>query len=92
MVLTRTRMMVTRRPEDLALMFAGIVRKLGAPISCKQGVTTVSANTSGNTIESECETTVSLDTSGHETFEWRKSGGVYRLSGYHITSNALITR
>jgi hypothetical protein len=67
-VFTRTRMMVTRRPlllRDSALMVAGIVRKLGVPISCEQGGTTKSGNASGNTIESECETTFSLDTSGH---------------------------
>jgi hypothetical protein len=78
--------------ENSALMFAGIVRKLGVPVSCKQGGTTVTANTSGNTIESECETTFSLDASGHETFVWHKSGGIYRLSGYNIASNALVTR
>jgi hypothetical protein len=78
--------------EKSAEMFAGIVRKLGVPVSCKQGGTSVTANTSGNTIESECETIFALDATGTETLTWHKSGGVYRLAGYNLTSQALVTR
>jgi hypothetical protein len=78
--------------EKSAEMFAGIVRKLGAPVSCKQGGTSVNANTSGNIIESTCETSFTLNATGIETLTWHKSGGVYRLAGYNLTSDALVTR
>ena len=79
-------------PEESARMFASIVSKLGTPVSCKQGSTMIDVHTTGKTIKSECETTFSLNAAGEETFFWRKSDGVYRLSGYNVTSNALTAK
>jgi len=78
--------------QDSSQMFSGIARKLGSPLNCKQGGTIVSANTSGNTIETECETQFSSGANATETFVWRKSLTQYRLFGYHITSAALLTK
>ena len=78
--------------EGSAEMFAGVVRKLGVPLSCKQGGTTLQADTSGSRIISECETTFSLNSKGEETFIWHKSDGKYRLIGYHLSSPDLLTR
>ena len=78
--------------HDSSEMFAGIARKLGTPLNCQQGGTRVTANTSGDTIETECQTQFSSGAIATETFVWRKSLTDYRLLGYHITSTALLTK
>ena len=78
--------------DESANMFARVIQKLGDPVSCKQGKTSIQKSSAGNTIQSECETTFTHNATGHETFFWRESGGTYRLSGYNVSSTALVDR
>jgi len=86
----RYRDAVTREKSDA--LYNSIVRKLGAPLDCKQGGSFIQVGTMGTTIRSECETNFSKDATAKETFVWVKSKGGYRLMGYNIVSNDLITR
>jgi hypothetical protein len=78
--------------DESANMFVRVIQKLGKPVSCKQGKTSIQKSPAGNTIQSECETTFTHNATGHETFFWRESGGTYRLSGYNVSSTALVDR
>jgi hypothetical protein len=75
----------------VALMTA-IQKKLGDPVRSKQTAWNLNATTSGTVLRTQCETTFSKDASGTESIEWRKSDGNYRLYGYHINSDDLISR
>ena len=78
--------------EKSTALFSTIVRKLGPPISSKQTSWNLNANTSGTILRSECETKFGKNASGVESIVWRKTGGTYRLLGYHINSDELISR
>jgi hypothetical protein len=69
-----------------------ISRKLGNPVNSKQTSWRINATTSGTYLYSQCETTFSNNASGTESFVWRNADGKYRLYGYHINSQELITR
>lgn len=86
----RYRDAMTREKSDA--LYTSIVRKLGAPLDCKQGGTVVRTGTMGTTIRSECQTTFSKNATAKETFVWIKSGDQFRLLGYYIHSNELIER
>jgi hypothetical protein len=78
--------------DKFGTLFMAISKKLGTPLSCKQTGWNVNTNTSGTYLKSVCETKFSNNASGTETFEWLKTDGKYRLYGYHINSDELITR
>jgi hypothetical protein len=86
----RYRDAVSREKSDA--LYTSIVRKLGVPLDCKQGGSMMQVGTMGTTIRSECETRFSKDATAKETFVWVKSKDRYRLMGYNIVSNDLITR
>ncbi len=86
----RYRDAVSREKSDA--LYTSIVRKLGVPLDCKQGGSMMQVGTMGTTIRSECETKFSKDAIAKETFLWVKAKDGYRLMGYNIVSNDLITR
>jgi hypothetical protein len=86
----RYRDAVSREKSDA--LYTSIVRKLGVPLDCKQGRSIMQVGTMGTTIRSECQTSFSKDATANETFVWGKSKDRYRLMGYNIVSNDLITR
>ena len=86
----RYRNAVSREKSDA--LYISIVRKLGVPLDCKQGGSMMQVGTMGTTIRSECETRFSKDAIAKETFVWVKAKDRYRLIGYNIVSNDLITR
>jgi hypothetical protein len=86
----RYRDAVTRDKSDA--LYTSINRKLGVPLDCKQGGSMMQVGTMGTTIRSECETRFSKDATAKETFVWVKAKDRYRLMGYNIVSNDLITR
>lgn len=86
----RYRDAVTRDKSDA--LYISIVRKLGAPLDCKQGGSVMQVGTMGTMIRSECETNFAKNATAKETFVWVKSKDGYRLMGYNIVSNDLITR
>jgi hypothetical protein len=77
-------------PEESARMFERVVIVLGEPVFCKPGKTSSNKRPEGDTIQTECETTFSHNAMGHEMFYWHESGGEYRLSGYNVSSKALM--
>jgi hypothetical protein len=78
--------------EKFEALLVAIQKKLGNPVSSKQTGWTLNATTSGTLLRTQCETTFAKSASGIETIEWRKSDGDYRLYGYHINSDDLISR
>jgi hypothetical protein len=86
----RYRDAVTREKSDA--LFSSIARKLGAPLDCRQGKTTVQVATWGTTIRSVCQTSFSKNASGVESFVWVKSGDQFRLLSYYVNSDELIER
>jgi hypothetical protein len=80
----------TREKSDA--LFNAIAQKLGTPLTCGQGGINVTVNTSGTFIRSECATPFSKNAKATETFVWKKSGNEFKLAGYHINSDELITR
>jgi hypothetical protein len=81
----------TSREQSDAL-FGAVARKLGAPLDCTQGVTTIAVTTSGTIIRSQCTTRFSKNATGTESFVWRKNGDKFRLLGYNVNSPELIER
>ena len=86
----RYRSAINRDKSDA--LYSSIVRKLGSPLDCKPGGTTVMTATWGTTIKSVCTTTFSKNATGVETFVWIKEGDQFYLAGYNINSDALIER
>lgn len=78
--------------EKFVALMAAIQKKLGDPVSSKQTAWNLNATTSGTFLRTQCETTFSKNASGTESIEWRKNDGNYRLYGYHINSDDLISR
>jgi len=78
--------------EKFGTLFTAIDKKLGKPVSTTQTGWKINAETSGTLLISQCETKFEKDASGTETFTWRKTDGQYRLYGYHINSDELISR
>ncbi len=81
---------VTEQKSDT--LFQTISRKLGAPVSSKETSWNINATPSGTFLRVQCDTKFAMNASGVETIVWRKSGDGYRLYGYHINSDDLITR
>lgn len=78
--------------EKIVGLLAAIHKKLGDPVSSKQAGCNLNATTSGTYLRTECDTTFSKSATGKEAIVWRKAGGKYRLAGYHINSDELISR
>ena len=80
-------------PEKSQALFMNVVRKLGTPTETKQVGWQVNTTTSGTYLRSRCSTKFSNNATAEETIVWKKgSDGTYRLYGYHISSEDLITR
>ena len=74
-------------------LFNAVLSKLGTPVSSQQTGWRLNTTTSGTYLVSVSKTEFSKQAEGEETFTWKKGAdGVYRLAGYHINSNELITR
>ena len=79
------------KQEDFIALMTAIHNKLGAvQRSSRQGFF-VNYNTSGSSIRLTYATKFSGG-EADEVFLWSKSGDTFRLLGYHINSNALITK
>lgn len=78
--------------EKFVSLLTAIQKKLGNPISSKPGGWNLNASTSGTYLRTQCHTTFSKNATGTEAIVWRKDGDKYRLAGYHINSDELISR
>ena len=67
-------------------------KKLGVPTTSKQTSWRLNTTTSGVYLYSVCDTVFSKNAKGTETFVWRKSGDQFKLLGYHLNSDELVTR
>ena len=79
------------KQDDFVALMTAIHNKLGTvQQSSRQGFF-VNYNTSGSSIRLTYSTKFSSG-EANEEFLWSKSGDAFRLLGYHINSNALITK
>ena len=79
------------KQEDFTALMTAVHNKLGTvQQSSRQGFF-VNYNTSGSSIRLTYTTKFSGGDADEE-FLWSKSGDTFRLLGYHINSNALITK
>jgi hypothetical protein len=77
--------------DDFRALLTAVHSKLGSVQSSTQQRFFVNYNTSGSTVT----VTYATDFAGgkaSEEFVWAKSGDTLQLLGYHINSNALITK
>lgn len=85
------RLRSTSKQEDFLALMTAVHNKLGTvQQSSRQGFF-VNYNTSGSSIRVTYATKFSGGDADEE-FLWSKSGDTFRLLGYHINSNALITK
>lgn len=81
----------TSKQEDFLALMTAVHNKLGTvQQSSRQGFF-VNYNTSGSSIRVTYATKFSSGNADEE-FLWSKSGDTFQLLGYHINSNALITK
>ena len=80
----------SKQDDFLALMTA-VHNKLGTVLQSSRQGFFVNYNTSGSSIRLTYATKFSSG-DAQEEFLWSKSGDTFRLLGYHINSNALITK
>ncbi len=74
-------------------LFTAVVTKLGNPVSTQQISWRLNRTLSGEYLVSVSKTEFAKQAQGQETFTWKKGAdGTYRLAGYNISSNDLITR
>ena len=74
-------------------LFTAVVTKLGNPVSTQQISWRLNRTMSGEYLVSVSKTEFAKQAQGQETFTWKKGAdGTYRLAGYNINSNDLITR
>ena len=74
-------------------LFSAVLNKLGTPVSSQQVGWRLNTTMSGTYLVSVSKTEFSKQAQGEETFTWKKGpDGIYRLAGYNINSNELITR
>jgi hypothetical protein len=78
-------------PDDFEALMIAIHNKLGAVVDAKQQGFFVNYNTSGTQIRLTYQTKFTAG-DAQEEFVWSKTGSSYQLLGYHINSNALITK
>jgi hypothetical protein len=82
----------TTETEAYAL-FNAVLTKLGRPVSSQQTSWRLNRTQAGSYLISVSETEFARQAKGTETFTWKQGAdGVYRLAGYNINSNELITR
>lgn len=85
------RLRSTSKQEDFLALMTAVHNKLGTvQQSSRQGFY-VNYNTSGSSIRLNYSTKFSGGNADEE-FLWSKSGDTFQLLGYHINSNALITK
>jgi hypothetical protein len=74
-------------------LFSAILTKLGRPVSSQQTSWRLNRTMAGTYLISVSRTEFAKQAEGTETFTWKQgSDGTYRLAGYNINSNELITR
>jgi hypothetical protein len=78
--------------QQFTTLMSAVQHKLGDPVSFKQVNFRINTTTNGIFLSSVCETVFSKDAKGTESFVWRADGDKYRVVGYHINSEELITR
>lgn len=74
-------------------LFNAVLTKLGRPVSSQQTSWRLNRTLAGTYLISVSRTEFAKQAEGTETFTWKRgSDGTYRLAGYNINSNELITR
>ncbi len=73
-------------------IFTAIQKKLGQPVSSQQTRWQLNRTASGTFLTSVSKTEFSKQAAGEETFVWKQTEHGYKLAGYNISSNELITR
>lgn len=85
------RLRSTSKQEDFLALMTAVHNKLGTVQQSSRQGSFVNYNTSGSSIRVTYATKFSGGDADEE-FLWSKSGDTFHLLGYHINSNALITK